>query len=101
MNIRAAGGHELVAPALRRVQARRLAYTIGLFEAVGFPHAEAVRRGTLGFTAFVGHSEMVARLPGVLPIDDGDLDAYVTSVLDLLLHGRPADPKVSAGGRHA
>jgi hypothetical protein len=48
----------------------------------------------LAFTAYVGHSELTARLPDTLPIDSaGGLGAYVDSVLDLLLHDAPRPRK--------
>lgn len=90
VNIRAASSHALVAPVLRRVMERRIGYVIGLFEQIGYSHAESVNRGIFGYAAHVGHSEVTARLPGVLPIDGaGGLAAYVESVLDLLLRDRP------------
>lgn len=90
INIRAASNHALVAPVLRRVMERRIGYVIGLFEQIGYSHPESVRRGMFGYAAYIGHSEMTARLPGVLPIDSaGGLAAYVESVLDLLLCDRP------------
>lgn len=93
IGIRAAAGHELVAPVLRRVTERRLGYVIALFEEIGYSHAESVHRGTLGYTAYIGHSDLAARLPGVLPIDNAqDLAGYVDTVLDLLLHDRPGPP---------
>lgn len=93
-NLRAAAEHDLVAPVMRRVMDRRIAYTIGLFEEIGFTRVESVRRGMLGCMAYVGHSELTARIPGVLPIDDaGGLPAYVTAVLDLLLRDAPQAPQ--------
>lgn len=90
VNLLAAADHELVAPVVRRVAQRRIDYTIGLFEEIGFPPAEAVRRAMLGFTAYVGHDELATRLPGVLPLGSGDQVAdYIDSVLDLLLQGSP------------
>lgn len=94
MHLRAAAEHELVAPVVRRVMDRRIAYTIGLFEEIGFTRGEAVRRGMLGCLAYIGHSEVAARIPGALPIDDaGGLPAYVDTVLDLLLRDAPDGKK--------
>ena len=91
MNLRAASDHELVAPLLRQVMERRLWYTIDLFEAIGFSREESIQRGTIAFSAYVGFSELTARLPGLMPMDDTHgLSEYVDSVLDLLLRDRPA-----------
>jgi AcrR family transcriptional regulator len=88
--VRSASDNEVVAAVLRRVERRRLDYTIGLFEQIGFSPAEAVRRGVLSYTAYVGHSELAARLPGLLPLEgSGDLSRYVETVIELLLDGRP------------
>jgi AcrR family transcriptional regulator len=90
--VRSASDNAIVAEVLRRVEGRRLAYTIGLFEQIGFDSEESVRRGVLSYTAYVGHSELALRLPGLLPIDDdGGLHAYVETLIDRLLEGRPAN----------
>jgi AcrR family transcriptional regulator len=102
INIRAAAAHHLVAPALRRVMQRRIEYTIGLFEQIGFSRTESVRRGMLACAAYVGHSELMLRLPGVLPIEGGGgLSRYVESVIDLLLRGRPNELKETPDERDA
>jgi AcrR family transcriptional regulator len=86
VNLLAAADHDLVGPVVRRVVERRIGYVIGLFEEIGFPRAEATRRGVLAYTAYVGHEELAARLPGALPVTGGrDLDRYVDSVLEVLL----------------
>jgi hypothetical protein len=97
INIRAASNHAVVAPVLLRVMQRRIGYVIGLFEQIGYSHTESVRRGIFGFAAYIGHSELTANLPSVLPIDDaGGLAAYVESVLDLLLCDRPDQQQATA-----
>ncbi len=89
IEVRAASANPIVATVLRRVEQRRLSYTIELFEQIGFGPAEAVRRGVLGYTAYVGHSEIAARLPDLLPMESaGGLTTYVDTVLELLLDGR-------------
>src|SRR5437773_5780927 len=86
VNLLAAADHDLVGPVVRRVVDRRIAYVMGLFEELGFPRAEATRRGMLAYAAYVGHEELAARLPETLPVTGGrELDRYVDSVLDLLL----------------
>jgi len=90
IGVRGASGNEVVAAVLRRVEERRLSYTIGLFEQIGFSPSESARRGMLGYTAYVGHSEMAARLPELLPMERaGGLSSYVETVLGLLLSDRP------------
>jgi AcrR family transcriptional regulator len=90
IGVRSASDNEIVAAVLGRVERRRLDYTIALFEQIGFSADEAVRRGTLGYTAYVGHSEIAGRLPGLLPLQSrGALSQYVETVLELLLSGRP------------
>jgi len=97
VNLLAAADHELVGPVVRRVTERRIAYTVGLFEQIGFPPAEAGRRGALAFAAFIGHSELTARLPGVLGAGAvGDPSGYLDSILDVLLRDAPKPPV--AGG---
>ncbi|MCF3131939.1 TetR/AcrR family transcriptional regulator [Streptomyces olivochromogenes] len=98
VNLLAAAAHELVAPVVRRVVQRRIDFTIGIFEEIGFPLAVAVRRAMLGYAAYVGHYELATRLPGVLPLDDGgQLADYVDSVLELLLHDAPTRWPPSGG----
>ena len=90
IEVRASSANPIVATVLRRVEQRRLSYTIELFEQIGFEPAEAVRRGILGYTAYVGHSEIAARLPDLLPMDAaGGLSTFLETVLDLLLKDRP------------
>ncbi|HWG99594.1 MAG TPA: TetR/AcrR family transcriptional regulator [Pilimelia sp.] len=83
----AAADNPLVTPVLRRVMSRRIGYLAGLFGALGFGRAEARQRATLGYTAYLGHCQFAARLPGTLPVR-GDTDGYVELVLDLLVAPR-------------
>jgi AcrR family transcriptional regulator len=90
IGVRAASDNPTVAAVLRRVEERRLNYTIGLFEQIGFDEAESVRRAMFAYTAYVGHSEAASRLHGLLPMQrGGGLTAYVDTVVGLLLEGRP------------
>ncbi len=90
INVRAASDNELVATVLRRVEQRRLDYTIGLFEQIGFSRSEAVQRGIFSYTAYVGHGTTAARLAGILPIAEaGGVHAYADAVADLLLSHSP------------
>lgn len=90
-HLRAASGHPLVEPVLRRVVQRRIDYTIGLFREMGFSDVDATNRGLLGYFAYAGHSETNARLPGLVAFDDGGgLSGYVDAALELLLLDRPS-----------
>ena len=90
-HLRAASGHPLVEPVLRRVVQRRIAYTIELFRDLGFNEVDATNRGLLAYFAYAGHSETNTRLPGVIRFaDDGGLPSHLDAVLELLLRNRPS-----------
>ncbi|MEW2087472.1 TetR/AcrR family transcriptional regulator [Streptomyces sp. NPDC005283] len=90
VNVLASADHRLVAPVVRRVVQRRIDYCVALFEEIGFPPAVAVQRATLGYTAYIGHEQLAARLPDLLPLHNADqLTRYIDSVLNLLLHDAP------------
>ncbi|MFI0259338.1 TetR/AcrR family transcriptional regulator [Streptomyces sp. NPDC017056] len=74
-----------VAAVLRRVTERRIGYLAGLFAELGFPEAEARRRGLLAYTAYLGHAQLGHAVPQNLP-GPADRDRYLDSVLDALLH---------------
>ncbi|MFH8987329.1 TetR/AcrR family transcriptional regulator [Streptomyces sp. NPDC017940] len=80
----ATASHPQVAAALRRVTERRVAYVAGLFAALGFPAAEARRRGLLAVTVYLGHAQLGHAAPSVLPGDD-EFGAYVDEALDVLM----------------
>ena len=82
-------------PVLHRVMARRMDFVVALFERLGFARDEAVHRGTLACTAYVGHSELSARLPHLLPAESEARAGYLDAVLDLLVRGRPSAPSTS------
>jgi AcrR family transcriptional regulator len=67
INLLAAADHPLVGPVLRRVAARRTDYLIDLFRQMGYSLGEARRRGLLAHQVYLGHLEMAARLPELLP----------------------------------
>ncbi|MEU7583390.1 TetR/AcrR family transcriptional regulator [Streptomyces sp. NPDC041068] len=73
-----------VAPVLRRVTERRVAYVASLFEELGFAPAEAHRRGLLSYSAYLGHTQLAHAVPSALPAGE-DLDAYLDSVITPLL----------------
>jgi AcrR family transcriptional regulator len=59
--------HPLVAPVLRRVTERRLAYLTALFTGLGLSPARARDRGVLAYSAFLGHAQLVRSTPDLLP----------------------------------
>lgn len=73
-----------VTAVLRRVTDRRVGYVAELFAALGFPAAEARRRGLLAYTAYLGHTQLGHAVPESLP-DGADRDRYLDSVIDTLL----------------
>lgn len=90
--LQATADHRLVAPVLARVTQRRLAYLTGLFTQVGFPSAEANRRGLLTYTAYLGHAQIAHATPDLVPSGEA-LGAYIEGVVRTLLgdrHGYPA-----------
>lgn len=85
MNVLAVAEHPLVAPVVHRVTRRRLDYVEQLFTEAGFPPGEAGRRALLAYTAYVGQTQLAARLPELLPAGAGGRGAYLDSVLSVLL----------------
>jgi AcrR family transcriptional regulator len=83
----ATADHPLVAPVLERVTARRLDYLQRQFVELGFPAAEARRRGLLAYTAYLGHAQLAHATAAAVP-HGPDLAAYVDSTIDLLTAGR-------------
>ncbi|MEV1143013.1 TetR/AcrR family transcriptional regulator [Micromonospora sp. NPDC049799] len=96
----ATADHPHVAPVLARVTERRVAYTAGLFAALGWPAEEARRRGLLAVTAYLGYAQMAHVAPGTLPAAEADRHRYVDQTVRLLTapdietHGK----KVPSGG---
>ncbi|GAA1499509.1 TetR/AcrR family transcriptional regulator [Dactylosporangium maewongense] len=84
-NVLAVADHPLVAPVVQRVTRRRLEYVEQLFTEAGFAPGEAARRALLAYSAYVGQSQLAARLPELLPADAGGQGAYLDTVLGALL----------------
>jgi AcrR family transcriptional regulator len=80
----ATAAHPYVAPVLTRVTERRVAYTAGLFSALGWPPEQARRRGLLAVTAYLGHAQVAHVAPGTLPRTEADRRQYVDQVIRLL-----------------
>lgn len=89
VNLLGVADQPLVAQTMRRVVSRRIDYLTSLFAALGFEPAEAVRRATVAYSAYLGHLQIVMRMPGTLPGRGPELDAYVDTVLTTLT-ARPA-----------
>lgn len=80
----ATADHPHVAPVLARVTERRVAYTAGLFAALGWPAEEARGRGLLAVTAYLGYAQLAHVAPGTLPAAEADRRRYVDRVVGLL-----------------
>ena len=89
LTLQATADHPLVAPVLRRVTQRRLAYLTRLFTELGFAPAEASRRGLLAYTAYLGQAQLVHATPELVPTGDA-LNAYIDDVVQALLGDRLA-----------
>ncbi|MEV6600803.1 TetR/AcrR family transcriptional regulator [Actinoplanes sp. NPDC051346] len=83
----ATADHPHVAPVLARVTERRVAYTAGLFSALGWPAEEARRRGLLAVTAYLGYAQLAHVAPGTLPVAEEDRRRYIDQVIGLLTAG--------------
>lgn len=84
VSLLATASHPKVAAALRRVTERRVAYVAELFAALGFPAAEARRRGLLAYSVYLGHAQLGHAAPSVLPGED-EFGAYLDEALDVLM----------------
>jgi AcrR family transcriptional regulator len=79
-----AADHPIVAPVVERVTRRRMAFTVGLFRALGFTPAQARDRGLLAFSAYVGHAQLARATPGVVPSTSRARARYVDRVIQIL-----------------
>ena len=82
--IAAAADDPLVSPVLARVSARRLAYVVTLYDALGMKPAEARRWGTLAYTAYVGLLHVLRVSPDLYGTPAARR-AYVRHVIDVLV----------------
>ncbi|MEV6303065.1 TetR/AcrR family transcriptional regulator [Actinoplanes sp. NPDC051861] len=80
----ATAGHPHVAPVLARVTERRVAYTSGLFEALGLPPQEARHRGVTAVSAYLGLAQLAHAAPRTVPATSTDRQAYVDRLIGLL-----------------
>jgi AcrR family transcriptional regulator len=74
----------LVAPAVRRVTKRRVAYLSDVFLELGFTPQEARHRATVASGAYVGLFIMRLTNPAAVPVRFGSLDVFVADLADLL-----------------
>ncbi|MFI7317464.1 TetR/AcrR family transcriptional regulator [Streptomyces venezuelae] len=84
VSLLATAEHPQVAAALRKVTERRLAYVAELFVGLGFPAAEARRRGLLAYSVYLGHTQLGHAVPSAVP-SGAELGAYLDESLDLLM----------------
>lgn len=87
VNLLAAADHPLVAPTMRRVVRRRLDFTRSLFVGLGFDRDEASRRALLAYSTYVGHLQLVVRMPHLVPEDRAARTAYLDTVLAAITSG--------------
>lgn len=73
-----------VTPVRNRVTERRIDYLARLFADLGFPKAEARRRATLAYSAYVGYAQLARSVPGALPKTKPAQRAYLDSTIALL-----------------
>ncbi|UNO39254.1 TetR/AcrR family transcriptional regulator [Streptomyces sp. MST-110588] len=96
MALLATAAHPGVAAVLRRVTDRRIGYIAALFAELGFPRAEARRRGLLAYTSYLGHNQLGHAVPGAVP-SGAERDHYLDAMIDALLH-RDGDDRGDGGG---
>ncbi|WP_164466106.1 TetR/AcrR family transcriptional regulator [Actinoplanes teichomyceticus] len=80
----ATAGHPHVAPVLARVTERRIAYTAGLFEALGLPADQARDRALTAVSAYLGHAQLAHVAPRTVPATAEERRRYVDWLIDLL-----------------
>jgi AcrR family transcriptional regulator len=80
----ATADHPQIAPVLRRVTERRIAYVARLFQELGFSRAEAKRRGTIGMSVYLGHVHLAHAAPSVLPTGGRPEQSYLDLIFELL-----------------
>ncbi|MFF1278854.1 TetR/AcrR family transcriptional regulator [Streptomyces marokkonensis] len=82
--LQADAAHPAVAPVLRRVTERRIAYVEGLFAEYGYDDGEARRRALMAYVGYLGHEQLAHSVRELLPRGDA-ARAYAESVLSILL----------------
>jgi AcrR family transcriptional regulator len=74
----------LIAPAVRRVTQRRVAYLSQAFRELGFNEHDARHRATVAAGAYVGLFVMRHTNPAAVPARRGSLEEFVADLTDLL-----------------
>jgi AcrR family transcriptional regulator len=85
VNLHAAADHPAVAPAMRRAVSRRTAYIKGQLVALGRSEDEAQRRALLAYATYLGHIQLMVRIPAALPADSAGRHAYLETVLRAII----------------
>ncbi|MEU7058303.1 TetR/AcrR family transcriptional regulator [Streptomyces sp. NPDC046197] len=80
----ATAAHPQVAPVLRRVTDRRIAYVAQLFTDLGYQPRAARDRALLAYTSYLGHTQLSHAVPESLP-REVDHSSYVDWVVETLL----------------
>jgi AcrR family transcriptional regulator len=89
VNLHAAADHPAVAPAMRRAVHRRTAYIRDQLVALGLSEAEADRRALLAYATYLGHIQLMVRVPAALPADSPARRAYLETVLNAVIGAGP------------
>lgn len=84
VNLLAAADHPAVAPVMRRVVERRVAYLAAIFVELGEDRRAAHRRALLAYSAYIGGIHLGARVEGIMPHRGRGHAAYVETVLSAL-----------------
>lgn len=79
----AAATDPAVAPVVRRVTERRIAYLVRLLTDLGFAKPRARQRALGIYANYLGHAQLVRTAPHLLPTGD-DLDRYLDESLGLV-----------------
>nr|WP_207781916.1 TetR/AcrR family transcriptional regulator [Phytoactinopolyspora limicola] len=81
----ATADHPLVAPVMRRVTERRVAYVASLFEELGVPADEARRRALLAVSVYLGHVQLAHAAPETLPQESDEWQRHLAAISTALL----------------
>ena len=85
VNLHAAADHPAIAAAVLRAVERRTAYMAGQLTELGFGPAEARRRALLAYATYLGHIQLLVRVPQAVPRDPAGREAYLGTVLEAIV----------------
>ena len=74
----------IVAPVLRRVTKRRVAFLVDIFTALGFRPEDAAHRASIAYGTYVGLSVMKYANPAAVPSQYAPTDAFLDDLVGLL-----------------